>query len=233
MQLVVELISNHYYYLIEMKMNRYYILMADIIGSRKKNSNLMMKDFRKLIAKINLGYQNNFLSPLTITLGDEFQSVVKSMLAGIEIIFAIEEVILEREIDFKLRYVLYFGPIETKINRKIAYGMLGEGLTETRQLLENNKTKRSRFIISTTEDKLSEKLTLAFVMFQSISDDWSMKDRRIVREFLLCDDYKKIAKRLKKDVSLLWRRRKSLKIEEFQMIKKLIRLLAEDVSCRN
>jgi hypothetical protein len=231
--IIVELISNYYYYLIEMKMNRYYILMADIIGSRKKNSNLMMKDFCKLIAKINIGYQNNFLSPLTITLGDEFQSVVKSLSAGIEIIFAIEEVILEREMDFKLRYVLYFGSIDTKVNRKIAYGMFGAGLTESRHLLEGNKTKRSRFLISTDKNDLSEKLMLALGMLQSILDGWSLKERRIVKEFLLYDDYKKIAKRLKKDVSLLWRRRKSLKIEEFQMIKKLIRLLVEDISCQN
>jgi iron uptake system EfeUOB component EfeO/EfeM len=98
--------------------------------------------------------------------------------------------------------------------------------------LENNKTNRSRFLIRTAENDLSEKLTLAFVMFQSVLDDWSMKDRRIVKEFLLCDDYKKIAKRLKKDVSLLWRRRKSLKIAEFQVIKKLITLLVENVPCQ-
>jgi hypothetical protein len=213
-------------------MNRYYILMADIIGSRNKDGNLVMEGFRDLVAKISSEYRSSFLSPLTITLGDEFQSVVKSLPTGIEIIFAIEELILKREMDFKLRYVLYFGPIDTKINRKIAYGMLGEGLTETRQLLENNKTNRSRFLIRTAENDLSEKLTLAFVMFQSVLDDWSMKDRRIVKEFLLCDDYKKIAKRLKKDVSLLWRRRKSLKIAEFQVIKKLITLLVENVPCQ-
>ncbi len=213
-------------------MNKYHILMADIIGSRKKNSILMMEGFRELVAEINSEYRSSFLSPPTITLGDEFQSIVKSLPTGIEIIFAIEELILKREMDFKLRYVLHFGSIDTKINRKIAYGMLGEGLTETRQLLENNKTNRSRFLIRTAENDLSEKLTLAFVMFQSVLDDWSMKDRLIVKEFLLCDDYKKIAKRLKKDVSLLWRRRKSLKIAEFQVIKKLITLLVENVPCK-
>jgi hypothetical protein len=213
-------------------MKQYHILMADIVGSRKKDSKLMMKGFRELVAKISSGYRGSFLSPPTITLGDEFQSVVKSLSAGIEIIFEIEEIILERELDFKLRYVLYFGPIDTKINRKIAYGMLGEGLTETRQLLENNKIKRSRFFIKTAENELSEKLTLAFVMFQSILDGWSLKDRRIVKEFLFGDDYKKIAKRLKKDASLLWKRRKSLKIEEFQTIKKLITQLAEDGLCQ-
>jgi hypothetical protein len=206
--------------------------MADIIGSRNKDGNLVMEGFRDLVAKISSEYRSSFLSPLTITLGDEFQSVVKSLPTGIEIIFAIEELILKREMDFKLRYVLYFGPIDTKINRKIAYGMLGKGLTETRQLLENNKTNRSRFLIRTAENDLSEKLTLAFVIFQSVLDDWSMKDRRIVKEFLLCDDYKKIAMRLKKDVSLLWRRRKSLKIAEFQVIKKLITLLVENVPCQ-
>jgi len=58
------------------------------------------------------------------TLGDEFQSVIKNLPAALDIIFSIEEKIAAGGQDFRLRYVLEEGKIETPLNRKIAYGMI-------------------------------------------------------------------------------------------------------------
>jgi hypothetical protein len=55
-----------------------FILMADIIGSRKKQGKELMNAFSHLTSLVSIQRKNCFLSPITITLGDEFQCVVKN-----------------------------------------------------------------------------------------------------------------------------------------------------------
>lgn len=66
-------------------------------------------------------------------------------MAGIKIILFIEEYILQNNIGFKLRYVLLSGKIETPVNHKIAYGMIGEGLTKARETINYLKKAGTGF----------------------------------------------------------------------------------------
>lgn len=212
-------------------MENYYILMADIIKSREKNSIAIMDDFKEVVAKVKDDLRERFLSPPTITLGDEFQSIVASSVAGIEVIFALEEMLLELKKEFKFRYILYYGRIDTLINAEIAYGMMGEGLAEARGLLGKHKTKKSRFFFKLMNETLSSELGLAFTLYQSIIDDWKARDFPILRQFFFDDDYKKVANHLNKDASLIWRRKKSLRLNEYWAIKQLIMLLLKETPC--
>ena len=126
-------------------MAHYYILMGDIIASRKYKGLQLTQIFESLVSSCNSDLASGILSPYTITLGDEFQGVAKSLKSGIQSIFYFEETILRLGIDFKLRYVLHYGSIETQINREIAYGMRGPGLTKAREILELNRRNRPRF----------------------------------------------------------------------------------------
>ena len=121
---------------------------------------------------------------------------------------------------FKLRYVLVNGEIETPINRKIAYGMLGEGLTRARETINNQKKSGERFFFLT--DKNASELNSLFILYQSFIDDWKPRDFKIVSDFINLDDYKLVAEKNQKSVSLMWKRRKSLKIKEYKTIKNLI-----------
>ena len=56
-----------------------YILMCDIIESRKLDQILVINHFKKCTKYINQKYSNSLLSPLTITLCDEFQGIVKKL----------------------------------------------------------------------------------------------------------------------------------------------------------
>jgi hypothetical protein len=201
---------------------KHFILMADIIKSRQRNAPNLMRDFREVCDHINSKNRSAFLSPITITLGDEFQSVVKSLRDGVDIIIQIEELQISLKKEFKLRYVLYFGEIETTINEKIAHGMMGKGLTEARRLLNSEKEKDIRFIVRSDSQQRSEKLRLAFLVYQTFVDHWKVKDYKIISAFLQNNDYKKVARVLKKDVSLMWRREKSLRINGYMAIKKLV-----------
>jgi hypothetical protein len=204
----------------------YLILMADIIGSRKADQQMLMNSFKEVVTYTNGKEKKNFLSPMTITLGDEFQSVVSNLSAALEVILKMEERIVITESTFKLRYVLMEGKIETPLNKKIAYGMLGSGLTAARESLGNLKTGKNRFYFKLANEKKENALNHAFFALQRIIDDWRIKkDYYIVSEFLQHKDYKQVALDLNKERSLMWKREKSLKLEEYFAIKEVIRYI--------
>ncbi|WMX14383.1 MULTISPECIES: SatD family protein [unclassified Aureispira] len=211
---------------------QHYILMADIIGSGSQNGGDLMKDFKELVEKVNRENNNKLLSPLTITLGDEFQGVATSLEDAINLIIALEEEIIDLKKAFKLRYVLYHGVIDTPINSEVAYGMLGEGLTQARALLESLKKDRKRrfHVHLMTNEYLMSLLNLTFLNYQSIVDDWRMKDWDMVKSFLNLKDYKKVAEVLGKDNSSVFRRKDSLEILEYFSCRGVLRLLSSNAS---
>ena len=210
-----------------MKKKWNYILMADIIGSRKVEQSKLMKGFKNVVANANKNLEQQLLSPLTITLGDEFQSVAKSLSSALDTVLYLEELIIKSKEDFKLRYVLLEGAIETPINSQIAYGMLGSGLTEARETLVRSKKQKTRFNITLNDQELEKALTDAFLVLQRIIDKWKVeKDYYIVAEFLANKDYKRVAADLEKERSLIWKREKSLGIEEYFALKDVIHYLA-------
>ena len=205
----------------------YPILMADIIKSHRKDQKKLMLQFNDLVATINASKREHLVSPLTITLGDEFQGVMNSMVNGIRTIFELEETILIKGYDLKLRYVLLFGKIDTEINPSIAYGMLGEGLTQARKNLISLKKKDTRFTIRLNPDEKNQEdqMNKAFLIYQNTVDAWKEKDQAIVKEFLRHDDYKIVAQHVNIDPSNAWRRKKSLAIQTYYDIKSIISFL--------
>ncbi len=200
------------------------ILMADIIGSRKKQGKELMNAFSKVTSLVSMQKKNSFLSPITITLGDEFQCVVKSLEDGIEIIILMEELIIRHSLDFKLRYVLHDGVIDTAINKKTAYGMLGPGLTEARQMLSDLKgKKKGRILISSLNGKKDALLNDCFFIYTGFIDSWNKGDYPVISLFWDLKDYKSVGHKMKKDISLLWRKEKSIFIKEYAATKQIIR----------
>jgi hypothetical protein len=194
--------------------------MADVIRSRQAKGAKLAKDLARLTNAINQDCKKEISSPLTITLGDEFQGVVHSAKAGLKIMVMLEEMIVEKGIEVKLRYVLGSGKIDTPINKRIAHGMIGGGLTKTRESLQTLKKSDQRFLIAIGEnDKV---LNRYFILYQSFVDDWKLKDFKIISDFLKNDDYKTVADRNNKTWSQMWKRRKSLKIKEYKTVCRLI-----------
>lgn len=208
------------------KMN--FILMADIIGSSNMQQKMLMVDFKSVVNVINRKAKQTIISPMTITLGDEFQGVIDDLQSALEIILMMEEEIISQQLNFKLRYVLVEGEIDTPINKKIAYEMLGSGLTEARNLLLASKKSNTRFEIQTENKAKTAVINDAFSIYQSIIDNWQLeKDFQLITTFIQFKDYKLVAEKLNKDRSLMWRREKTLKMKEYLSIKNIIKYLAE------
>src|SRR5690554_2632075 len=101
--------------------DKYYILMGDVVGSSDFEPTKLGKNLKSLVKSANEELKNSTLSPYTVTLGDEFQGVTKSLKSGIETLIYLEEARLSEELDFKLHYVLHYGTIETAINPETSY----------------------------------------------------------------------------------------------------------------
>lgn len=205
---------------------KHYILMADIINSGKKEQKPLMEDFKNLIEEVNEIYKSDILSPLTITLGDEFQGVIKNLAASIQIILTLEENSIHKKLNFKLRYVLNQGEIETPVNEKIAYQMLGSGLTEARLKLNDSKYKKFRFNIVIDNQLQRSILNDAFKIFENIVDKWSLEnDYKLASNFIQFKDYKIVSEKMNKTRSLIWKREKTLHMESYYATKNIIQTI--------
>ena len=207
---------------------KHFILMGDIIASGEKDQKQLMSEFKLLIKEVNNNNKNGILSPLTITLGDEFQGVIKDLSTSINIILEIEESIFKNKFNFKLRYILNEGYIDTPINNEIAYEMLGSGLTEARYQLNELKNQKERFIIF-LDNKLQNNILInAFKIYDNIVGKWSIeKDYEIASNFIKFNDYKIVSDVMKKNRSQLWKREKTLNIDTYNSTKNIIKTISQ------
>jgi len=202
--------------------------MSDVIGSGQKNQALLMQNFKETVSKINHDYENSLLSPLTITLGDEFQGLTKDLETALNIIIALEEEIIIQGFDFQLRYVLIYGDIETNINKRIAYEMLGEGLRDARYKLNSMKTNSQRFYIQIGDINLDSLLNNTFLIFENIIDKWNPeKDYNLISAFIKFNDYKIVAEKINKTRSQIWKREKTLNISSYEATKTILKSISK------
>ena len=218
----------------------HFILMADIIGSRKKSGIHLMSRFKELVSLVNIQERKHLLSPLTITMGDEYQGIAHSLNSAIRILISMEEKIVTTGKPCRLRHVILVGTIDTPINTSSAHGMLGNGLTKARETLTSlkhrswqkpdNLFKHARIRI-VSPDKIAEtRLNRLFLVYQGLNDRWKKKDLNEVTAFLKYRDYLKVAETMEKDKSSAHRREKSLMINEYLAIRELILSVAEEAS---
>ncbi|WP_255070277.1 SatD family protein [Lacihabitans sp. LS3-19] len=202
--------------------------MADIINSSDYQGLTLQEDFKKNVAYINEKFKKKLISPLTITLGDEFQGIAKSLKISTEIIITLEELLMKENANFSLRYIINFGKIDTPINSEIAYGMLGDGLSHARKMLENLKKKEQRFEIAAEKEDKSKALNDAFEILQNLQNRWTSEaDKKLVSQFIQYQDYKIIATKTGITRSQIWKKEKSLNISSYFAIKNLISYLSK------
>jgi len=206
-------------------MGMYWILMGDIVQSRRARGNVLAGQFGSLIAYLNQRFAVSILSQLTITLGDEFQGVVQDKKTGVAIILEAEKYIMANYEKLTIRFVLNHGEIETPINTQIAHGMLGSGLSTTRDLISHLKKIKERYWIGEA-GKENTTMNQLFFLYDSLVSDWKGEDKKLASMFLEMKDYKKVAAALGKNPSLMWKRERSLKIRVFETINQLIEKLA-------
>lgn len=204
-----------------MSTKSYVVLMGDIISSRNTPSEIELhSEFNKVIKNSNKFFKNKIISPLTITLGDEFQGLLETYQ---DAFLLANRMRLElKNKDIEMRFVIGNAEIDSKIiNHKNSWNMIGMGLAETRSLLNDKKNKncyRFNFINKKNEpkDSIIIKLlnTLGFVM-TSIESKWTSKQLETIYEYKKEFSTKEeLAARLGKNRNSLY---KNLKAAQFDL----------------
>lgn len=205
------------------KQHSYPIFMGDVVNSSDYDGEVLSKGLKELVENTNTKFSEAILSPLTITLGDEFQGVLHSVSSGIDLLFHLEEQLLKTEPDFKLHYVLLLGEIETEINPDIAYEMMGQGLTEARKLLSTKKRNRKRFRFKLQNKEQTEQLSKIFEVLDTIILNWKKEDYPLILDMINNDNNSEVGELHDKNRDQIWKRRKTLMINEYNLLKDFIK----------
>jgi hypothetical protein len=116
------------------------VLIGDIIGSKKiPGRENFQRAFQKNVQRINNEYRNLFLSPLTVTLGDEFQGVLKNADTMFLLMHSLQVTLSKQLQGFALRFSIGYGGIDTDINPENAIGMDGSAFHFAREGIELSK----------------------------------------------------------------------------------------------
>lgn len=208
-------------------MAEYFILMGDVIGSRGFDATKLQQRLNSLLSACNGDLKTEILSPYTTTLGDEFQGIARSLHAAAKCIFYLEETRIKNQYDFEVRYVAHYGEIQTSINREIAYGMMGPGLTRARSLLIDKRRGQPRFYFDLPSKRLAGNLTRLCSVIDGLIERWDRGDYSLIFDMLLEQNNEEVAAKHGKNRSQIWKRRKHLLIEEYRLIKAVVLDLAE------
>lgn len=196
--------------------------MGDVIQSRRHRAGTLKANLKELVTSCNEALSEQILSPYTITLGDEFQGVASSLQGIVRSLFFLEEARLEHGYGFRLHYIAHRGEIQTPINPSIAYEMMGPGLTKARELLTRKQRNRPRFHFDLPDQALAKNLNRLFRVVEGLDERWQQDDYALISAMLRESNNETVASEHGKNRSQIWKRRKSLLIEEYRLIKEVI-----------
>ncbi len=148
------------------------VLMGDIVGSERAPSvEELHHHFNAAVDRANRKHPNDIISPLTITLGDEFQGLISSLRDAATIAQEMRHLLLANDID--CRFVVGLVDIKTAVNKERAWNMMGPGLADAREKLGEKKAE-SLYRFSLPGHKMTELLLEAVgVGLTSIERRWT------------------------------------------------------------
>lgn len=164
-------------------MPRYAILMGDLVHSEDVADRAALHArFNRAIDRANDVHGADLASPLTITLGDEFQGLAGSLTAAFEIARGIRMDLLDDAVE--CRFALGIETLQTPLNRERAWNMMGAGLTATRERLNEKLENRLYRFVFAEEPLLETLLEACGASLTAIERRWTAVQRHDVRALL-------------------------------------------------
>jgi len=200
----------------------HYILMSEIRDPKLAAKPDFQKDLKNVAGIINRIHKKDLITPLDMVVPGEFQGITNNLEGSLNMIFDIEECLIENSLGFKLKHVLYHDTLETVQSKHLAYERLGFGLIDARNRLSQIKKTDSRFLIVTSNEKQSLDLNNLFFIYEDYVDSWKKSDYELVSAFMNNKDYKEVAEQFGLNISSGWRRERSLKMKQYFTVKEMI-----------
>ena len=168
----------------------YIAIIGDIKGSRvledRKELQIRLK---QILSEMNAKYDEDIAAKFTITLGDEFQGLLRSGGHAIDIMYEIERFLWPT----RLRFGIGIGRITTEIDREIAIGADGPGFYMARNAIEylkkNEKKNQAvdaeiRIEAEGDNQETSEMLNAILFLVTAIKAEWSERQRELIWNML-------------------------------------------------
>lgn len=159
-----------------MKTHLYTAFIADIVDSRKiEDRKNVQNKLKKILDDINIKFEESIESKFIITLGDEFQGLLKSNVDIMQIINYIQFEMYP----IKFRIGLGIGEINTSINMEFALGADGPAYYNARSAIEfvgknekSNLTYETSICIYPEDSNKIKLLNLVLAMYSSLFNKW-------------------------------------------------------------
>lgn len=142
------------------------VIMGDIIASeRSADVGDLHAAFNRAITDHNICHADKLVSPLTVTLGDEFQGLTCRLTDAARICRSMRLNLLAAEVS--CRFVIGHAIILTPINHDRAWNMMGPGLAEARNQL-NQKSRVSALTFSLANSGLAQQASVITPLLNGI-----------------------------------------------------------------
>lgn len=167
--------------------------LVAIIGDIKSSKQLedrraVQLKLKAVLDAVNNEYQSDLASKFMITLGDEFQGLLKS---GTSAIFIIDKI--EREMyPTKLRFGLGVGEITTDINLDMPFGADGPAYYNARKIIDELKVSEKKKMESKANVKIevqgnaviSELINTILSLLTTIKETWTSRQVEIINSHI-------------------------------------------------
>ena len=170
--------------------DRYTVIIGDMIDSKKiKDRKKVQVKFKQVLKQINEKYVADIASKFTITLGDEFQGLLKSRSNIINIIVEIEMAMAP----IRFRFGIGIGDISTEINFEYSSEIDGTAYHKARAMveaLEENdnqySSKQANIMISSQEQtgEIDDLMNSVLSVCSALKSRWTPRQMQIIQTYL-------------------------------------------------
>lgn len=157
------------------------VVTVDIKGSRKlPNRDKVQLRTRQLLKRLNSLYAEKLLAPFEITLGDEFQGVLK--VQWIEAVWDIFK-LLKNELGVPFYYGVGTGRINTPLARTLTMKpaeMDGEAFHASRKAVKTAKPMRVEFVFMTETYESFIEVNALVRLLLYVANKWTSRQRKVI-----------------------------------------------------
>lgn len=172
----------------------YTVIIGDIIDSKSLSDRKKVQaKFKKTLDEINQNYDFDIASKFTITLGDEFQGLLKKKRHAITIILEIERMMLPT----KMRFGVGIGEISTNINFEQSTEIDGPAYHRARAMINELETRKNQYLkpagnillASQEEQKeIYQLLNSILSVTAALKSNWTSKQKEVIEAYRLNDE---------------------------------------------
>lgn len=148
----------------------YLVLIGDIVASKAiRNRSQFQSQFETVLEQASQQYRPILISPLTLTIGDEFQAV----LGGTANLFQLIAFVEQQMSSVAFRFGFGLGAIVTEINTQRAIGMDGPAFHFARQAVELARKEEKSYYFACEDTHLQERLNILLSWIDLTIKRWS------------------------------------------------------------